>query len=251
MSMPLPWARTSGNFQPNNSWQVNHEHRWKQGHSASSRQWLIQTQSPAGPPAHIFGLEQSPGSTNSVRTSRLARLEAILFVADGPLPIKKLANLASLTDVREAEQMIRWLNQSYHFTHSPYQIYPLAGGYQLLTKPDYQPWLTRLNTTRKAPQLTPSTLETLAIIAYRQPVTRADVEQIRGVQCVDILKQLMEDGYVRLAGEDTSLGRPYLYETTRKFLEDLGLASLDDLPHRDTFPSRHSNANNGKSEKAA
>lgn len=251
MSMPLPWARTSGNFQPNNSWQVNHEHRWKQGHSASSFQWLIQPQLPAGQPGHIFGLEQSPGSASSVRTSRLARLEAILFVADGPLPIKKLANLASLTDVREAEQMIRWLNQSYQFTNSPYQIYPLAGGYQLLTNPDYQPWLTRLNTTRKAPQLTPSTLETLAIIAYRQPVTRADVEQIRGVQCVDILKQLMEDGYVRLAGEDASLGRPYLYETTKKFLEELGLASLDDLPHRDAFPSRHSNTNNGKSEKAA
>lgn len=251
MSAPFSWASTAGSFRRMSLWPVSHEDSWKQPDPSSPFLWLIRQTIKVNEAGIRLEPYQTSGSIDSVRSSRIARLEAVLFVADGPIPVKKLTSLASLTDIREVEQIIRWLNDSYQLTNTPYHIAPLAGGYQLLTKPDYHPWLTRLNTSRKSPQLTPSTLETLAIIAYRQPVTRADVEQIRGVQCVDILKQLMEDGFVRLAGEDTSLGRPYLYETTKKFLEVFGLGTLEQLPDRDSLRPQHLNAKNSNTEKAA
>jgi segregation and condensation protein B len=86
-------------------------------------------------------------------------------------------------------------------------------------------------------KLSPPAMETLTVIAYRQPITRADIEAVRGVQCTEMLKQLMDRGLVRIGGEDNSLGRPYLYETTRKFLEVFGLRSLNDLPRADSLRS--------------
>jgi segregation and condensation protein B len=82
-------------------------------------------------------------------------------------------------------------------------------------------------------KLSPPALETLTVVAYRQPITRAEIEAVRGVQCAEMLKHLLERGLVRIAGEDNSLGRPYLYETTRQFLEVFGLGSLDELPLAD------------------
>jgi segregation and condensation protein B len=109
----------------------------------------------------------------------------------------------------------------------------VATGYQLLTRPEYAPWLDKLHQRQTELKLSPPALETLTVVAYRQPLTRADIEAVRGVQCAEMLKQLMERGLVRIAGEDDSLGRPYLYETTRVFLELFGLRSLADLPMAD------------------
>src|SRR5207249_11850215 len=101
---------------------------------------------------------------------------------------------------------------------------------QLLTRPEYHPWLTRLRRTGHELRLTPAAMETLAVVAYRQPVMRAEVEKVRGVSCGEVIRQLMEKGLVRVAGRPDSLGRPQLYGTTKKFLQAFGLNALADLP---------------------
>src|SRR5262249_4861760 len=111
-----------------------------------------------------------------------------------------------------------------------FQVEELAGGFQLLTRPEYHAWLVRLRRTGHDVRLTPAARETLAIVAYRQPIMRADIEAIPGVQCGEILRQLMEKGLIRIAGRPDSLGRPVLYGPTRKFLQIFGLRSLKDLP---------------------
>jgi segregation and condensation protein B len=165
-----------------------------------------------------------------VRTPKMARVEAVLLVSDAVVSSRKLVQLATLADVAEAKLLIDRLNAAYDKSGSPFRVERVATGYQLLTRPEYARWLGKLHQRQSELKLTPPALETLTILAYRQPMTRADLEALRGVQCTDILKMLMERGLVRIAGEDDSLGRPFLYETTRKFLETFGLRNLDDLP---------------------
>lgn len=170
-----------------------------------------------------------------IRTPKMARLEAVLLVSETPQPARKLAQLATLVDSAEVHHLVERLNEAYDRAGCAFRIEKLASGYQLLTRPDYAPWLQRLHQRSSDIKLSPPALETLVIIAYRQPITRADLEALRGVQCADIIKQLMDRGLVRIAGEDNSLGRPFLYETTKKFLELFGLQSLDDLPRAREF----------------
>jgi len=160
----------------------------------------------------------------------MARLEAALFVADGALSAKKLSQIATLSDIRETLELIDRLNAAYDAQHSAFRIEHVAAGYQLLTLSSLSPWLDRVHRRQSRLKLSPPMMETLAIISYRQPCTRADVEAIRGVQSAEIIKQLMDRNLVRVTGEDTSLGRPYLYGTTRLFLETFGLTNLDNLP---------------------
>jgi segregation and condensation protein B len=164
------------------------------------------------------------------REPDLARVEAALFLADEPLTARKLATVAGLADAASARRLVARLRELYTVDGTAFQVEELAGGYQLLTRPEFHPWLTRLRRHAPETQLSPAARETLAIVAYRQPLTRADIEVIRGVGCGPVLTQLMEKGLVRLAGRDDSLGRPTLYETTRKFLQLFGLKSLQDLP---------------------
>lgn len=167
------------------------------------------------------------------RTPKMARLEAVLFVADEALPLKRLVQLATLADADEAQELVRRLNLAYDASASTFRVEHVATGLRLLTRREFVYWLDKLHQRQAALKLTPPMLETLAIVAYRQPLTRADLEAVRGVQSAEMLKQLMERELVRIAGEDDSLGRPFLYETTRKFLELYGLQSLDDLPMAD------------------
>lgn len=167
------------------------------------------------------------------RTPKMARLEAVLFVGDEPLSIKRLVQLATLADVEEAQELIDRLNSAYDASGSTFRIERVATGLRLLTRREFVFWLDKLHQRQAALKLTPPMLETLAIVAYRQPLTRADLEAVRGVQSAEMLKQLMERELIRIAGEDDSLGRPFLYETTRKFLELYGLQSLEDLPMAD------------------
>ena len=146
------------------------------------------------------------------------------------MTVRRLAQAAGLADATEARHLLRQLGELYEREGSAFQVEELAGGFQLLTRPEFYPWLVRLRKASGELKLTPAARETLAIIAYRQPIVRADVEAIRGVQCGDVLRQLMEKGLVRIAGRDDSLGRPVLYGTTRKFLQLFGLRSLKDLP---------------------
>jgi segregation and condensation protein B len=179
-------------------------------------------------------LEEPEGSAAQgelAREPRLALVEAALLAADEPLTPRRLALAAGLADAAEARRLVQRLRSLYEKDGSPFQVEELAGGYQLLTRPEYHPWLTRLRRGSAVDlRLSPAARETLAIVAYRQPITRADLEAIRGVQASEVLRQLMEKGLVRISGRDPSLGRPVLYGTTRKFLQVFGLNSLKDLP---------------------
>ncbi len=177
----------------------------------------------------LEGREEAPQG-ELARDARLATVEAALVAADEPLTAKRLAAAAGLADAAEARRLVGRLRELYDADGTAFQVEEVAGGFQLLTRAEYHPWLARLRRSAPELRLTPAARETLAIIAYRQPITRADVEAIRGVQCGDVLGQLMEKGLVRIAGRDDSLGRPMLYGTTKKFLQLYGLKSLRDLP---------------------
>jgi segregation and condensation protein B len=164
------------------------------------------------------------------RDARLATVEAALAAADEPLSAKRLAAAAGLADAAEARRLAARLRELYDADGTAFQVEEVAGGYQLLTRAEYHPWLARLRRSSPELRLSPAARETLAIVGYRQPITRADVEGIRGVQCGDVLGQLMEKGLLRIAGRDESLGRPVLYGTTKKFLQLYGLKSLRELP---------------------
>lgn len=170
-----------------------------------------------------------------VRTPKLARLEAALLVADAPFSARKLAQVAALADAGEVRELVEQLNTLLERSQATFRVERVSGGYRLLTLPVFAAWLDRLHHRQAYLRLSPPMMETLAIVAYRQPVTRADLEAVRGVQCAEILKQLMERGLVRIVGEHDSLGRPYLYGTTRQFLELYGLTSLEELPMADTL----------------
>lgn len=172
----------------------------------------------------------------------MARLEATLLIGDGAVSARRLAQLATLADAAETRTLIERLNEAYDRTNSAFRIEQVATGYQMLTRPEFSFWLDRLHRRHATLKLSPPGMETLAIIVYRQPITRADIEAIRGVQCTEMLKMLMERGLVRIAGEEDSLGRPYLYETTRKFLELFGLRGLDSLPMADRLRTKNSPA---------
>jgi segregation and condensation protein B len=164
------------------------------------------------------------------RDEKVALVEAALMAADEPLTPRRLAAVAGLADTAEARAVVRRLQALYDLDGTAFQVEELAGGFQLLTRPEYHPWLARLRRAGAEVRLTAAARETLAIVAYRQPIARADVEAVRGVQSSDMLHQLMEKGLVRIAGRDDSLGRPVLYATTRKFLQTFGLRTLRDLP---------------------
>ena len=158
------------------------------------------------------------------------RLEAVLFLAKSPLTTRKLAQLANLADGTEARTLVRSLNQVYDAAGRALRVEQVAGGYRLLTRPALAPWLARLSHLPAAVQLSAPMMETLAVVAYRQPASRADVEAVRGVACGELLRQLMQRDLIRIAGRSEELGRPYLYGTTKRFLQLFGLASPDDLP---------------------
>ncbi len=192
----------------------------------------------ATPPAF---LRLPPPTTSEIadphgRDAKLARLEAALFLADEPLAAKKLADVAGLADTAEARRLLDRLRELLDADESAFQIEEVAGGFQLFTRPMFHPWLLRLRRTGHELRLTPIALETLAVIAYKQPVVKAEVEAVRGVACGDVIRVLMEKGLVRVAGRDQSLGRPQLYGTTKKFLQSFGLKSLADLPTVDSLP---------------
>ncbi len=174
---------------------------------------------------------ETPGlSVACRRNAKMARLEAVLFVAGMPLSPRRLAQLATLADATETRTLIQRLNAAFEQAATPFRVERVAAGYQLLTLPQFAFWLGKLHQREAELKLSPPSMETLTIVAYRQPITRADVEAIRGVQCSEMIRQLMERGLLRIGGEDDSLGRPFLYETTRKFLETFGLRDLEELP---------------------
>lgn len=167
------------------------------------------------------------------QSEKLRRLEAVLLISREALSSRKLAKLAGLADATEARTLIRRLNQHLEQDGRAYRIEEVAGGMTMLTRPQFAPWLRRLAHVPNVTKLPQSAMETLAVVAYRQPVLRADIESIRGVGCSEVLKQLMEGELVRICGRSEELGRPYLYGTTKRFLQIFGLRSADRLPRAD------------------
>jgi len=179
---------------------------------------------------------EQPLQGELARDPQLALVEAALFAADEPLTTRKLASVAGLADGNEARRLVRKLHALFERDGSAFQVEEVAGGFQLYTRPQYQRWLVRFKRTGLDIRLSPAGRETLAIVAYRHPIMRADIEAIRGVQCGDVLRLLMEKGLIRIAGRHDSLGRPVLYGTTKKFLQLFGLKSLKDLPQIEQLP---------------
>jgi len=172
----------------------------------------------------------SPSGEPLGRDRRTSSLEAVLFLAREPMTTRKLAQYAGLADGTEARTLIRRLNRFYDEGGSSFRVEEVAGGFQLLTRPKFGAWLRRLFHSPVETRLSAPALETLAVVAYRQPVLRTEIESIRGVDCGEILRQLMERDLVRIAGRSDELGRPYWYATTKRFLQIFGLRHLDDLP---------------------
>jgi segregation and condensation protein B len=160
----------------------------------------------------------------------LARLEALLFSTHHPLTAGKLAELLELPTTKLIRRGIRQLNQDYEDTGRSFRIEQVAGGYQILTHPEHGELLKKLYQREIDAKLTKAALETLSIIAYKQPILRADIEAIRGVACGETIRSLMEKHLVKISGRAEVPGRPILYGTTRRFLELFGLNSLKDLP---------------------
>lgn len=156
-------------------------------------------------------------------------VEAVLFASDEPLTEARLADIAAVT-TKQIRLHVENLNKKYESNNNTFRIEQIAGGYQMLTLPKYNDWLKKLLRARSDGKLSPAALETLAIIAYKQPIIRADVETIRGVAAGEVIRNLMYKGLVKIVGRAEVLGRPMLYGTTRKFLEVFGLNSLKDLP---------------------
>ena len=169
------------------------------------------------------------------RDANLARVEAVLFLAREPLSSRRIAELADLADGTQARTLIRRLNQLLDAGKTAVRIEELAGGYQLLTRPSFAPWIRRIALAPVEARLSAPAMETLAVVAYRQPILRAEIESIRGVGCEDILRQLLDRDLVRIVGRSEDLGRPLLYGTTKRFLEVYGLRSLDELPRAAEF----------------
>jgi segregation and condensation protein B len=157
--------------------------------------------------------------------------EVILFASDTPLSAAKIAQVGGLSGAAAVTTAIDTLNAKYDEMGVSFIIKAIAGGFQLQSRPEYEPILSRLFQDRKDQKLSQAAMETLAIIAYRQPILRADIEAIRGVACGEVLRGLMEKQMVKIVGRANVLGRPMLYGTTKKFLEVFGISGLDDLPN--------------------
>jgi segregation and condensation protein B len=169
------------------------------------------------------------GEDEGVEPTAETVLEAVLFASDEALTAARLADIVE-TSAKQIRQYIENLNEKYRANNNAFRIEQIAGGYQMLTLSPYNLWLKKLLRVRDDSKLSPAALETLAIIAYKQPVIRADIEAIRGVAVGDIVRNLMYKGLVKIVGRAEVLGRPMLYGTTKKFLETFGLNSLKDLP---------------------
>jgi segregation and condensation protein B len=160
----------------------------------------------------------------------IALLESALFLAKEPMSSRRLGQLAGLPEGTRIRQLIRELNKRYDHDQSALCIVEVAGGFQLRTRPECASWIVRMQGVPTAVRLSNPAMETLTVIAYRQPIQRAEVERIRGVLCGDLIRQLLDQDLAKIVGRSEALGRPFLYGTTPHFLRIFGLGSLNDLP---------------------
>lgn len=175
-----------------------------------------------------------PESFNDARPRSVAELqaalEALLFVSAEPLPVTRLVAVMGTVSKGEVEEALHHLGRALDQEGRGVRLVAVAGGYRLVTKQDYASWVKRLDKTKTAAKLSRSALESLAIIAYKQPLVRGEIEEIRGVETSGVLRTLLERKLVRIVGRKEVPGRPIMYGTTKFFLEHFGLSDLSQLP---------------------
>ena len=167
------------------------------------------------------------------RTQIKSIIEALLFVADKPLSVEQIKAVIEV-DKTEIKSNIDELKREYEEKHS-FRIREVAGGSQLVTDPIYAPWLRKFFQGGRKGKLSKAALETLAIVSYKQPITKPEITQIRGVDVDGVMRKLLEKGLVKITGRKDVIGKPLMYATTKMFLEYFGLNSLEELPDLDEF----------------
>ncbi len=163
------------------------------------------------------------------------RLETLLFITDRPLSLDELRKLTKVKDAARLQALVGELRQKLEDDKSALQVMEVAGGYQMATRPAHADLVRKLFTDRMTLRLSTAAHETLAIIAYKQPLTRAEIEDIRGVEVIAALESLLEKRLIKVVGRKESVGRPLLYGTTADFMRHFGLRSLEDLPPIENF----------------
>ncbi|HGJ66557.1 TPA: SMC-Scp complex subunit ScpB [bacterium] len=166
---------------------------------------------------------------NTILAEAKSIIEAVLFAADRPVSVGQLAGLLEM-DFDTVESLILELQQEYDTGKHSFQIQEIANGFQICTRSEYANWIKKYYTTEVSSRLTTSALEALAIIAYKQPATRADVEEIRGVNSDGVIRTLLERKLINIVGRKDAPGRPMMYGTTDDFLIHFGLKDISDLP---------------------
>jgi len=157
-------------------------------------------------------------------------LEALLFASDAPIEAARIQEVLELDSPAAARELVDTLGRRLDREGRALQVIEVGGGFRLVTRPEVAPWLIKLQRSKTKSRLSRPALETLAIIAYRQPVSRPEVDAIRGVNSEGVLDNLLDRRMIRIGGRRDSPGRPFLYETTREFLVAVGLRDLSDLP---------------------
>jgi segregation and condensation protein B len=163
-------------------------------------------------------------------------IETLIFITDKPLSTSKIVELINIPEVNEelVKELIKELQTEY-LSRSAIEIREVAEGYQMATKPEFSEYVRRLYRDRTLLRLSPAAIETLAIIAYKQPITKAEIEEIRGVDSTTVLETLLERRLIKIVGRKEVVGRPLLYGTTQEFLKYFGISSLNDLPPIEQF----------------
>lgn len=157
-------------------------------------------------------------------------VEALLFASESPVEAEAIREVLELADGAEARALLEELRARYEAAGRSLMIVEAGGGFRMVTRPELAPWLVRLARSRTRSRLSRPALETLAIVAYRQPVSRPEIDALRGVNSEAVLESLLDRRMIRISGRKDAPGRPFLYETTREFLVAFGLRHLDDLP---------------------
>ena len=177
------------------------------------------------------GVEAMNSQAEAIDARELkAILEAVLFVSPEPVPVARLMSILGTVSKAEVVQALGILTHDLDQDGRGIQLVQVAGGYRLVTKQEYGPWLKRMDKAKAAQKLSRSALESLAIIAYKQPLVRSEIEEIRGVETSGVLRTLCERKLVRIVGRKDVPGRPIMYGTTKFFLEHFGLQDLSQLP---------------------
>jgi len=171
----------------------------------------------------------------TAQDNTMSVIEALLFSSDKPLMLEQVRAVLENFDSSEIRAIIEQLGAEYEKTNRGMRIVEVAGGFQMVSAPALAPFLRKLYKQRNAERLSRSALETLAIIAYKQPVTRLEIESLRNVNIDGVMKSLLDKGLIRVAGRKNSPGRPKVFATTRQFLEHFGLKSLEELPKMEGF----------------